>query len=148
MLMVETVFVSPKTDPLLYLTTVYSGYHVFLPQGSPVSGRFGFSWPSPAGWTDFRPFHMFRSGARRATRYPGRHAHGGSDSPSPLCQCLTLLRYREINACVVISHPTVILPFRNVIKARRIELPQSADLRAGLCEVSCLHLHTSDAPST
>ena len=29
-----------------------------------MAGRFGLTWPSPSGWTEFRPFHMFRSGQR------------------------------------------------------------------------------------
>ncbi len=78
----ESCVTPTRNDPLPYSESVYSEYQSLVPQGSPVSGRFGFSWPSPAGWTDFRPFHMFRSGARRATRYPGRHAHGGSTPPS------------------------------------------------------------------
>lgn len=69
-----------------------------------MAGRFGFSWPSPGGWTEFRPFQMFRSGASyhsarqqqqqqqvggaRRTREGGRRTRGAAGM-----LLLTLPRY-------------------------------------------------------
>ena len=61
--------------------------HRWLQAGA-VAGRFGFSWPSPGGWTDFRPFQMFRGSASRDSQQGGsrrRHRDGirGSRGSSP-----------------------------------------------------------------
>ena len=64
-------------------------------QANPAAGRFGFSWPSPGGWTEFRPFQMFRGGQR--VRDAHRRQRDG--------------RRRGENEATFMLYPQYILPF-------------------------------------